>query len=104
MWQCNSHDDFCFIGVITKDMNFLYFLLIGLIAGWLAGELWKGDGFGLLGNMIVGILGALIGGWVFGLLGFSADSLLGQLVMATLGAIIFLFVLGLVGRGRGKNA
>lgn len=47
------------------------FLLIGAIAGWLAGLLMKGGGFGLLGNIIVGVLGAIVGGWLFGVLGIS---------------------------------
>jgi uncharacterized membrane protein YeaQ/YmgE (transglycosylase-associated protein family) len=51
-------------------MNILYFLLIGLAAGWLAGQIMKGKGFGIIGNMIVGCIGALVGGYVFGLLGF----------------------------------
>jgi uncharacterized membrane protein YeaQ/YmgE (transglycosylase-associated protein family) len=45
-------------------MEFLYFLLIGAVSGWLAGQLFKGGGFGLFGNIIVGIIGAVIGGWI----------------------------------------
>lgn len=45
-------------------MNFLYFLLIGSISGWLAGQLWKGSGFGLIGNIIAGIVGGIVGGWL----------------------------------------
>ena len=74
-------------------MNFIYFLLIGLCAGWLAGQFTKGKGFGLVGNLIIGVIGALVGGFLFGLLGFSANSLLAQLVMATVGALVLLAVL-----------
>uniref|UniRef100_UPI003A96D1EB GlsB/YeaQ/YmgE family stress response membrane protein n=1 Tax=Pseudidiomarina sp. TaxID=2081707 RepID=UPI003A96D1EB len=53
-------------------MNFLWFLLVGLIAGWLAGSLVKGGGFGLLGNIVIGVIGALIGGFLFNVLGVSS--------------------------------
>jgi uncharacterized membrane protein YeaQ/YmgE (transglycosylase-associated protein family) len=49
-------------------MAFLWFLLIGLAAGWLAGQLTKGGGFGLVGDLVVGVVGALLGGFLFGLL------------------------------------
>ena len=52
--------------------SLLIFLAIGAVAGWLAGTIMKGGGFGLLGNMVVGIIGAVLGGFVFGLLGISA--------------------------------
>jgi uncharacterized membrane protein YeaQ/YmgE (transglycosylase-associated protein family) len=78
-------------------MNIVYFLLIGLAAGWLAGYLTKGTGFGWLGNLIVGVLGAVLGGFLFGLLGLTAHSLLGSLVTATVGAVLLLFLLGKFG-------
>ena len=53
-------------------MDFLWFLLIGLAAGWLAGQLTKGGGFGLIGDLVVGVIGALLGGFLFGLLGLTA--------------------------------
>jgi uncharacterized membrane protein YeaQ/YmgE (transglycosylase-associated protein family) len=77
-------------------LSFLWFLLIGVIAGWLAGLLMKGRGFGWLVDMIVGVIGALIGGYVFGLLGVSIGGTLGELVSATVGAVIFLFLLKLL--------
>ena len=70
----------------------LLFFAIGAIAGWLAGALTKGGGFGLLGNIVVGIIGALVGGFVFGLLGISAGGLIGSLITATAGAVILLFL------------
>ena len=51
--------------------SLVIFLLIGIIAGWLAGVIMKGDGFGLLGSMVIGVIGAFIGGYLFGLLGLS---------------------------------
>jgi uncharacterized membrane protein YeaQ/YmgE (transglycosylase-associated protein family) len=63
----------------------IIFLAIGAAAGWLAGTLMKGGGFGLLGNIIVGIVGAIIGGFVFSLLGISAGGLIGSIITATAG-------------------
>ena len=79
-------------------MGFVWFLLIGLAAGWLAGQVMKGGGFGLVGDLIVGVVGALLGGFVFGLLGIAAGGVLGSLIVATLGAILFLYLLRLVKR------
>jgi uncharacterized membrane protein YeaQ/YmgE (transglycosylase-associated protein family) len=72
-------------------------LAIGAVAGWLAGQIIKGGGFGLIGNIIVGILGAIVAGFLFpSFLPFSG--LVGQIVSATVGAIVLLFVIGLVKR------
>lgn len=79
-------------------MEFLWFLLIGLAAGWLAGKIMKGSGFGLIGDLVVGVIGALLGGFLFGLLNISASGLLGALIVATVGAIVLLFVLRLIRR------
>jgi len=70
------------------------FLIIGAIAGWLAGILMKGGGFGLLRNIIVGVLGALLGGFVFGLIGIASVGFVGSIVTATAGAVLLLFILG----------
>ncbi len=79
-------------------MEILWFLLIGLIAGWLAGMLVRGGGFGIIGDIIVGVIGALIGGYLFRLLGLSAGDLLGRLVMAVVGAVVFLLLLRAIRR------
>lgn len=80
-------------------MNLLWFVLIGIAAGWLAGQLMKGGGFGLVGDLVVGIVGALIGGWVLGLLGIGlGGGLVGSLATATLGAVILLWALRLLKR------
>ncbi|MGA7915927.1 MAG: GlsB/YeaQ/YmgE family stress response membrane protein [Candidatus Acidiferrales bacterium] len=73
-------------------MGLLWEIIIGILAGFLAGKIVKGSGFGILIDLLVGIVGSLIGGWVFGLLGLAAYGLLGQLVMATIGAIILLLI------------
>lgn len=74
-------------------MNWLLFLLIGLVAGWLAGVIMKGKGFGLVGNLIVGVIGAILGGWLLG--GWINGGLIASLVVALIGAIILLFIIGL---------
>jgi uncharacterized membrane protein YeaQ/YmgE (transglycosylase-associated protein family) len=79
-------------------VGLIWFILIGLCAGWLAGRITKGSGFGLLGNMAVGVVGAVLGGFLFGLLGLKSTSLLGSLVTATVGAIALLALLRAVKR------
>ena len=77
--------------------GWIWFLLIGLCAGWLAGKIMKGGGFGLVGDLIVGVIGALLGGWVFGMLGIGTGAgLLGALVTATIGALLLLFIIRLI--------
>ena len=76
--------------------SLIIFLVIGAIAGWIAGSLMKGKGYGLLGNMIIGIIGAVLGGVLFGLLGISAGGFIGSLITATVGAILLIFVVRLI--------
>jgi uncharacterized membrane protein YeaQ/YmgE (transglycosylase-associated protein family) len=79
-------------------MDFVYVLLVGVAAGWIAGQLTKQKGFGLLGNLIVGILGAIVGGFLLPAVGLKATGLLGFLVQATVGALVLLVLLSLVFR------
>lgn len=74
--------------------SFLITVLIGLVAGWLAGLITKGRGFGLLGNIGVGIVGAILGRLLFELIGLEAYTLLGRIVMALVGALLLLYVVG----------
>lgn len=77
-------------------MEFLWFLIIGAIAGWLAGQIMKGGGFGIVVNIIVGIIGAILGGWLFSFLGVqTGGGIIWSLVVATIGAIVLLFIVGL---------
>ena len=78
-----------------EGTGLLMTLVIGGIAGWLAGNILRGGGFGLLINILLGIVGAVIGNYVFGLLGIMAGGSIGQLVAATIGALILLFAVGL---------
>jgi len=82
-------------------MEYLWFILIGLAAGWLAGQLTEGGGFGIAGNIIIGAIGALLGGFLFQTLGVSAGpGLFGSLIVATIGAVVFLFLLRLITKGK----
>jgi uncharacterized membrane protein YeaQ/YmgE (transglycosylase-associated protein family) len=77
-------------------MNIIIFLALGAVAGWLAGNLMKGGGFGLLGNITVGVIGAVIGGFMFTLAGITASGLLGSIISATAGAALLLFLIGVI--------
>jgi uncharacterized membrane protein YeaQ/YmgE (transglycosylase-associated protein family) len=79
-------------------VDIVWFLIIGIVAGWLAGKIMRGGGFGLIGDLVVGVIGALLGGFLFGLLGLSANGLIGSLVTATVGAIVLLFLIHLIKR------
>jgi len=74
--------------------SLLIWLIVGAIAGWLAGQIMKGGGFGLVGDIVVGIIGALLGGFLLG--GFFASlGIIGALITAVIGAVILLFVVKL---------
>lgn len=74
-------------------MSWLYIIIVGGIAGWLSGLIMKGAGFGLLGNILIGVVGAIVGGWLFGLLGISVSAgLLGSILTALAGAVLLLWV------------
>ena len=77
-------------------MHFIGFLIIGLIAGWLAETIMKGKGAGLIINLIVGVVGAYIGGFLFKLLELPMHGLIGSFVTAVVGAVVLLFLVGLV--------
>jgi len=70
-------------------MTLLYVLIVGAVAGWLAGQIMKGSGFGIIVNIILGIVGAFLGDWLFGVLDISAGAgLVGSLITATVGAVV----------------
>ncbi len=71
-------------------------LLVGAVAGWLAGTIMKGKGFGIIGNIIIGVIGAVLGDYLFNFLGISVSGLVGSLITATAGAVVLLFALTLV--------
>jgi len=71
----------------------LWVIVIGILAGWIAGKIMRGSGFGLLGDLIVGVIGSLLGSFIFGLLGLGAYGLIGRLVVAIIGAVILLWLI-----------
>jgi uncharacterized membrane protein YeaQ/YmgE (transglycosylase-associated protein family) len=80
-------------------MGIIIWLIVGGLAGWLAGLIVRGYGFGLLGNIIVGIVGALIAGWLLPQLGVMiGGGTLGEIINAVIGAIILLLIIGLIRR------
>jgi len=80
-------------------MEFLWFILIGLAAGWLAGQFMRGGGYGVVGDLLLGVVGAMVGGFLFRQLGLSAGGgLIGALIVATMGAAVVLFLVRMVKR------
>ena len=80
-------------------MGFLAWIIVGLIAGWLAGQVMKGGGYGILVDIILGILGGVLGGWLFGLLGLHlGDGMIGSIIVAFVGAVILVGITRLLKR------
>ena len=73
-------------------MYLIWQIVIGILAGFLAGKIMRGRGFGILVDLLLGIVGSMIGGFVFGVLGLYSAGLVGQLVVATIGAMMLLFL------------
>jgi len=83
-------------------MEFIWFIIIGGIAGWLAGKIMRGHSFGIVGNILVGIVGSVLGGWLFGLLGLGANGTFGSFVLALAGSLVLLWLARLLMGGKGK--
>jgi uncharacterized membrane protein YeaQ/YmgE (transglycosylase-associated protein family) len=74
-------------------MGLLYLVVVGLIAGWLAGQVMKGGGYGALVDIILGILGGIVGGWLFGVLGiWPGGGIVGSIIVAFVGAVVLVGV------------
>jgi Transglycosylase associated protein. len=73
-------------------MGFIGSIIIGILAGYVAGKIMRGGGFGCLINLILGIIGGVLGCWLFGLLGIYTTGIIGSLVTATVGAIVLLWI------------
>ena len=74
-------------------MYYLYLIVVGLIAGWAAGKIMKGSGYGVLMDIVLGIVGAILGGWIIRLLGFEATGgLITSILVATLGAVVLVAI------------
>jgi uncharacterized protein (TIGR03382 family) len=93
--------DFQRKGFALSGDSLLIILFVGIVAGWLAGQILRGTGFGLVADLCIGIIGAFIGNWLLPRLGIHLGShLLGQIVSATIGAVVLLLILGLLRRRR----
>jgi len=77
-------------------MHIVYFLLIGLAAGWLAGQIMKGKSFSLVGNLIIGCIGALIGGFLFNILGIHTSGIIESIIAALAGALVLLWLINII--------
>ena len=83
--------------MVADTHSVLALLLVGLIAGWLAGTLVRGSGFGLIGDIVVGIVGAFVGGWLLGLVGiYIGGGMFANIVNATIGAVVLLIAIRIV--------
>ncbi|HYB61589.1 MAG TPA: GlsB/YeaQ/YmgE family stress response membrane protein [Methylomirabilota bacterium] len=78
--------------IYISQHSFIGWILIGLIAGWLAGKIARGRGFGCLANVLLGLIGALLGGWIFTKLGFFGGGWLYSLAAATIGAVLLVSI------------
>jgi uncharacterized membrane protein YeaQ/YmgE (transglycosylase-associated protein family) len=76
----------------------IWWIVVGLIAGWLAGQVMKGGGYGVLADIVLGILGGIFGGWLFGQMGIGAGSTIGSIVVAFVGAVILVGITRLLKR------
>jgi uncharacterized membrane protein YeaQ/YmgE (transglycosylase-associated protein family) len=91
------------LGATLDPGGLLMWLIVGLVAGFLASQVMRGGGYGLIGDIAVGIVGAFIGGWVSGLLGFGGSyGLIGSIVIAFIGACLFIAILHAFSRGRSR--
>lgn len=81
-------------------MGFIWYIIIGIVAGFLVGKIMRGGGFGLIINLLLGILGGVLGGWVFALFGLAASGLIGSLITSTVGAVLVLWIASLFSKSR----
>lgn len=86
-----------FVGIDTHSL--IGWILVGLIAGWIAGHVARGRGFGCLVDVILGLIGAVVGGWIFTKLGIVAFGFLGSLAAATVGAVVLVAIARIFGGG-----
>jgi uncharacterized membrane protein YeaQ/YmgE (transglycosylase-associated protein family) len=73
-------------------MRILLWIISGIVAGWLTGLVMKGRGYGLLGNLVIGLLGGVIGGWLFSLFGLTATGWVGEIAVALVGGVVLVAI------------
>lgn len=72
--------------------NLIWWIIVGLIAGWAAGKIMKGGGYGAVMDIVLGIIGAVVGGWLMGLFGLHAVSFIGTIIVAIVGAVFLIWI------------
>ncbi len=72
--------------------NLIWWVLVGLIAGWAAGKIMKGGGYGVAMDIVLGIVGAVVGGWLVGVLGFEAGGFISTIIVAIIGAVFLIWI------------
>lgn len=83
--------------IVFEPSSLIVLLLVGLVAGWLAGKIVQGTGFGIIGDMVIGVIGAFFGTWLLGMLGiFIGGGVIAAIINATIGAIVLLLIFRLV--------
>jgi uncharacterized membrane protein YeaQ/YmgE (transglycosylase-associated protein family) len=93
------------MGTFAVEINLdpwgiLLWIVVGVVAGWLAGVVMKGSGYGLIGDLILGLIGSLVGGFLFSIFGAGAGGLVGSILVSFIGACILIFVVRFFRRGR----
>src|SRR5712692_3955345 len=95
------------VTVVLADVSLetlIWWLIIGLIAGFLASVVMRGGSYGIVGDIIAGLIGAFIGGWLFGVLGISVGGgLIGSIIVAFIGACIFIAILRAISGAYGRR-
>jgi uncharacterized membrane protein YeaQ/YmgE (transglycosylase-associated protein family) len=77
-------------------MGFIYWIVAGLIAGWAAGKIMSGGGYGTIADILLGIVGGVVGGWLVGMLGIHAGGMISSIVVAVIGAVILIWITRLI--------
>lgn len=77
-------------------MDLLLAIVVGLISGWLAGVIMKGSGYGVVGDILLGIVGGVIGSWIFDLLDIAVYGTIGVIIMTVIGAVVLIYIVRLV--------
>jgi uncharacterized membrane protein YeaQ/YmgE (transglycosylase-associated protein family) len=85
---------------ISISSSLLGWIIIGLLAGWIAGEVSRGAGFGCLGNVAIGMVGSILGGWIFSRLGIFGGGFIYSLAAATVGAVVLVLIARLFAGGK----
>jgi uncharacterized membrane protein YeaQ/YmgE (transglycosylase-associated protein family) len=91
-----------FADIVIEPTSLIIWLVVGVVAGWLAGLVMKGSGYGVLGDLIIGLIGAVIGGFLFSAIGWSSGGLLGSILVAFVGACVLIFAVRFLRQGRSR--